>query len=139
MSISLLAVIVAAVTQFIVGAIWYMPVFGKVWGTIHGFDKISKEEQEKAQKKMLPLLGVQFLCTILIAGVFALLRQGFPAEWNVYGLAFFFWLGFILPTQIGAVLFGGTEPRWVVTKTAIMAGGALLCLLSTAFVFSILG
>jgi hypothetical protein len=138
MSFPLLAVFVAAITQFIIGAIWYMPIFGKLWGHMHGFDKLTKDEQEKAQKKMMPLMGIQFLCTVLTAGVFVLLRQGFPQDWNIYGLAFFFWLGFVLPTQIGAVLFGGTEPRFVVKKTAIMAGGALACLMGAAFVLSMM-
>ncbi len=38
MDINYIAVLVAAVAQFIFGAIWYMPLFGGMWGKIHGFD-----------------------------------------------------------------------------------------------------
>ena len=41
-----LAIILASIAEFIVGAIWYTPIFGNVWGKIHGFDpaKMSKDE-----------------------------------------------------------------------------------------------
>ena len=128
--------LVAAVAQFIFGAIWYMPIFGKMWGRIHGFDKVSKEEQIKMQKGMAPFLLAQFVFTLLTSFVFALLLNGLPVEWNIYGVGFFFWLGFILPTQVGAVIFGGTEGKWVVKKILIMAGAGLGCMLVAALVFS---
>ena len=78
---------------------------------------------------MMPLLLVQFVLVLLTAGVFELLRGGFPEEWNQYGLAFFIWLGFVFPTQVGAVIFGGTKPAWIIKKTAVMAGGSLACLM----------
>lgn len=136
--VSYAAVAVASVVQFIIGAVWYTPVFGKVWGKIHGFDKVSPAEQKKMVKQMPPLLIVQFLTTVITTFVFALLLNGFPSSWNIYGLAGFFWLGFVVPTQVGAVLFGGTEPKWVLTKIAIMAGGSLLCLEAAAAVLKMM-
>lgn len=134
MYINYLAVLVAAIVQFIIGAIWYTPIFGNLWGKIHGFDKHSPEEQAKMRTQMMPLLGAQFVVTLITTFVFALLLNGFPADWNRFGLAFFFWLGFVFPTQVGAVLFGGTDPKWIITKIAIMAGGSLACLEALAFV-----
>jgi FtsH-binding integral membrane protein len=128
MEINYIAILIASVLQFIFGALWYTPIFGKVWGRIHGFDKLPKEEQQKMMKKMAPLLGTQFLVTVVTTFVFALLLTAFPATYNVYGLALFFWLGFVVPTQVSAVIFGGTEPRWIVTKLLIMTGASLGCL-----------
>ena len=122
------AVVVASVLQFIVGAIWYMPLFGKLWGKIHGFDTQTPETKEKMKKGMMPLLAVQFVVTVVTTFVFALLLGGFPADWNIYGLAFFFWLGFVVPTQVSAVIFGGIQSQWIVPKIAVMAGGSLVCL-----------
>lgn len=135
MEINFIAVAVATLAQFIVGAIWYTALFGKMWGKIHGFELLSKEAQQTAQKQMLPLLAVQFGLTIVTSLVFALLSAGLPAEWNAYGLAGFMWLGFIMPAQVSAVLFGGTEGRWVMTKILISVGASLLCMLVTALVF----
>ena len=139
MNINILAIIVATVVQFFIGAIWYTPIFGKLWGRIHGFDHLTPEVQKEMQKGMWKLLVPQFIFTFITTFVFALLKSGFPAEWNIYGLAVFFWLGFVVPTQVAAVLFGGTDPKWVVTKIAVMAGGSLLCLLAAAHVLSIMG
>ena len=129
-----LAIIVAAVLQFIFGAVWYTPIFGKTWGAIHGFDKYSKAEQEKMQKGMMPLLAAQLIVTVVTTYVLALIYSGLSAEWHVFGAAGFIWLGFILPTQISAVIFGGTEPKWIVKKIAIMSGSALCCMMIAATV-----
>lgn len=134
MNINYIAVLVAAVAQFIFGAIWYTPIFGKLWGKIHGFDKVPPEDQKAMMKKMPPLLITQFIFTIVTTFVFALLLNGFPVEWNIYGLAGFFWLGFIVPTQVSAVIFGGTDPKWFIQKILIMAFGALGCMMIAAFV-----
>lgn len=127
MTVNYLAIFVATVLEFVFSAVWYTPIFGKTWGKIHGFDRVSPEEQKKMMAKMGPLLGMQFLMTLLTTIVLALFVAGLP-DWNVYGVAGFLWLGFVLPTQVGAVLFGGTDPKWVVTKIAIMAGASLFAL-----------
>ena len=134
MNINYVAVLVAAVAQFIFSAIWYMPIFGKMWGKIHGFDKVSPEEQKVMTKKMVPLLVVQFIITIVTSAVFALLLQHVNSDWSIYCFALAFWLGFIVPTQIAAVLFGGTNPKWFVQKILIMALGSLGCMMILAFV-----
>jgi p-aminobenzoyl-glutamate transporter AbgT len=138
MNINILAIIVATVVQFIIGAIWYTPLFGKVWGKIHGFDKHSSDVQKEMQKGMWKLLAAQFVITFVTTVVLAFLKTGLPPYWSVYGLAFFSWLGFVVPTQVAAVLFGGTEPQWVVKKILIMAGGSLLCLEAAAYILSMM-
>jgi len=54
-SINLTAVLLASVAQFILGAIWYTPLFGRMWGKIHGFDKL----KQKTQKEMQNLTDLQ--------------------------------------------------------------------------------
>lgn len=138
MHLNYTAILVATIAQFIFGAIWYMPIFGKLWGKIHGFDQVPKDKQKEMMKDMWMPLVIQFIGTTITSTVFALLLFGFPREWNIYGLGFFFWLGFIFPTQVAAVLFGGTPPKWVVTKTAVMAGASLGCMLIISFVFKLM-
>lgn len=135
MQLNYTAILIATIAQFIFGAIWYTPIFGKLWGRIHEFDKVPADKQKEMMKNMWKPLLVQLIVTFITSFVFALLLGGFPSDWNVYGLAFFFWLGFIFPTQVAAVLFGGTKPEWVITKIAIMAGAALGCMEIAAVVF----
>lgn len=134
MELNYLAILVAAVAQFVVGAFWYMPLFGNLWCKIHGIDPNSID-QKAAMRQMAPLYGLQFIGTLITTVVLALFIMGMPMEWNVFGIAGFVWLGFIFPTQLSAVMFGGTPPQWLVKKTAIMAGGALACLMAAALVF----
>lgn len=136
MHISYVALAIATVLQFIFGAIWYTPLFGKVWGRIHGFDLLSPDVQKEMQKGMAPLLMVQFVLTIVTTVIFALFVAGLPRDWNIYGIAVFIWLGFVLPTQMSAVIFGGTAPQWIVKKIAIAGGAALGCLLIAAAVLA---
>lgn len=129
------AIVLATVLQFAFGFIWYTPVFGNIWGQIHGFDQLSKEKQSEMMKKMGSLLMLQILGTIITSTVLSLFSKNFVAGWHAYGIAGFAWLGFILPTQVSAVIFGGTQQKWVVTKIAIMAFGALGCMMIAATVF----
>jgi len=136
MDLNYTLILVASVLQFIIGGIWYTPIFGKTWGKMHDFDKVAPEVQKQMMKDMWKLLVPQMLFTVVTTFVFALLLTGFPNDWNIYGLAAFFWIGFIVPTQVSGVLFGGTKPEWIVKKILIMAGGSLLCMLAAAFVLS---
>lgn len=138
MEINYIAVLAATVLQFIIGAVWYMPLFGNLWGRMHGFDTFSPEVQKEMQKGMTPLLITQFIITLATSFVLAMFLGALPASWNPYGIAGFVWLGFVLPTQISAVIFGGTKPEWVVKKIAVAGGGSLVCLMAAAGVLSFL-
>ena len=127
MQLNYLAILVATAAQFALGFVWYGPLFSKLWGKIHGFDKLPKETQQKMMKMMGPLYGAQALVTLITTVVLAIFLAYQPT-WNAYAMAGFFWIGFIVPTQVSAVLFGGTKPEWVVTKIAVMAGGSLVFL-----------
>jgi Protein of unknown function (DUF1761) len=138
MELNFVAIGVAVVAQFIIGAVWYSALFGKLWAKIHGFDALSPEAQKEAQSKMWPLLVIQFGLTIVTTVVLALLKGGLPPEWNIYGLSVFIWLGFVMPAQVSAVLFGGTEPKWIVKKIAIASGASLMCYLAAALCLQLL-
>jgi len=139
MDINYIAVLVATVVQFIIGGIWYMPLFGNIWGRMHGFEEHAPEVQAEMRRGMWKLLIVQFIVTLVTSFVFVLILNGVPYDWNRYGLIGFMWLGFVVPTQVSAVLFGGTPPQWIVKKIAIMAFGSLACLEALAFVVVLMG
>lgn len=134
MDINYIAILIASVLQFIVGAIWYTPVFGKTWARIHGVDSYSKEDRDRMMKGMGPLFAVQFFVTVITTFVLALFKDALPSAWNVWGEAAFFWLGFVVPTQVSAVIFGGTPSKWILPKIGIMAGGSFVCLMVAATV-----
>ena len=128
MNISIWGVVLATIAQFAVGMVWYTVVFGAAWGRIHGFDKLSKDEQRQMASKMGPFYGLQLIATVFTVIVLAKVIVLLPG-YSVYALAVMLWFGLVLPTQYSAVVFGGTEPKWIVQKLAIMTGGTLVCLL----------
>ncbi|CAN5206544.1 DUF1761 domain-containing protein [soil metagenome] len=137
MDINILAVIVATVLQFMAGALWYGPLFGKMWMKIHHCDGLSKEELAKMQKEIMPYYGLQFLVTLVTTVILGILIKNLP-QYSAHYLAFLLWLGFIVPTQISAIMFGNDEKKWFVQKTSIMAGAAFACVMIAATVFSMM-
>ena len=137
MTMNMWAVLAATAAMFAVGAFWYMVPFGKIWGEIHGFDKLSKKEQREAQAKMGPFYLVQLVVTIVSAWVLARLMTLLPG-YSPFTLAGLVWLGFVVPAQVSAVIFGGTEGKYIVQKSSIMAGEAVVRLMAAAWVLKTL-
>lgn len=135
MEINVLAVALATIAQFALGAVWYMPLFGNVWRDIHGFDKLTKAQQNQAQKDMMPMLGVQLVVTLMTTLILAKAIVLLP-EYSAYTLAVGAWVGFMVPVQISGVIFGGTDPKWITKKIAVMTGGSLVCVLAAAAILS---
>ena len=132
-----MAALAATVTMFVVGGAWYMGVFGKMWGEIFGYDKLSKKEQKEAQSKMGPWMLLQLVMTALSAFVLAGLASQMPNV-SLYRIVFMIWLGFIVPATVSGVVFGGTEPKWIVRKIFIQIGESLAHLLAAAWIISLI-
>lgn len=137
MEINFVAIVVASIIEFIIGAVWYMPLFGKLWRKIHGIGKVSKAEEKKMMQTMTPFLALQFLFTLVTTFVLAMFITYQPT-WNAYAMAGFFWIGFVVPTQVSAVIFGGTEGKWILPKILVMAGGSLACLEAAALIIRLM-
>lgn len=131
MELNYLGILVASILQFIFGAIWYGPLFGKLWGKIHGFDKLPKETQKKMMSEMGPYYMAQFLVTVLTTVILSLLVE---KSANGYVFAFILFMGFIFPTQLSAAMFGGVPRKWLVKKVLLQSTASLICLEIAAFV-----
>lgn len=136
MEVNVLAVLAATAAMFATGAVWYMAFFSKQWGEIHGFEKLSKKEQKEMQAQMGPYYGTQLVVTFVSAWILAFLIS-IVSTATFYELAFLLWLGFIVPTEVSSVIFGGTEGRWILSKITIAIGGSLATTLVGAWVISL--
>jgi hypothetical protein len=137
MGIDTVTVIAATVAMFVVGAGWYMGLFAKQWGEMFDFNKLSKKEQKEMQAKMAPFYGVQILVTVFSAIALTKLHVLLP-NYSIYPLAVMLWFGFVLPTQVSGVIFGGVEPKWISRRILIMTGEAITHLLVAAWVISLI-
>lgn len=135
--VNLWSVVAATVVMFAIGAFWYMVPFGKMWGKIHGFDKLSKAKQDEMQKAMAPWYGVQLLVTVISAYVLAVLIELLPDQ-SPYLIAFLVWLGFVVPTEASSQIFGGAPEGYVWHKIGISVGESLLHLLAAAWVIDLI-
>ncbi len=127
----------ASVAQFVMGAVWYTPLFGKLWGKIHGFDKLDAKTQQAMMRKMGPLFAGQFAVTVLTSVVMVAMQMLLPTI-SLSLLVALIWVGFVVPAQVGGVLFGGTKPQWMFAKMLVQAGGSLACLYVGAYVITAL-
>ena len=108
MNINFVAILVAVVANFILGFIWYTPLFGKAWAKENGFDTSVKPASGELAKGMIfMVIGNFFLAYVFANNIAAWsyvpgMDQVSPMV-SVANSAIFTWLGFYLPVDIGIV------------------------------------
>jgi hypothetical protein len=106
--INMTAVLVAVAANFILGFLWYTPLFGKAWCREHGFDGSIKPTTGELVKGMIfMVIGNFFMAYVfahnMAAWSFVPGSASMSATENILSSAGFTWLGFYLPVDIGVV------------------------------------
>src|SRR5207244_4268145 len=99
-NINILAVLVAAVLTFVLGAVWYSPVlFAKQWMAAQGYTAEKLDEMKR--KGVTRAYAVSVLCYLVTAYVMALLASYTNSTSLAQGLwlGFLCWLGFAAATR----------------------------------------
>lgn len=136
MPVNYTLVFVATIAQFILGALWYSPLlFGTWWMQISECDNLPKEELQKMQKSMMPFYGLQFVLTLFTTISFANLVPYINA-FGMYHIAFWIWLGFIMPVLIGTVIWGNTKKKFWVKQIFVMVTFQLASIMLMSWVLS---
>src|SRR3982750_529437 len=65
--VNMMAILVAVVANFILGFIWYTPLFGKVWARENGFDMTQKPKSGELAKGMIFMVIGNFLMAYVFA------------------------------------------------------------------------
>ncbi len=97
-----LAVVVAALVSFGLGALWYAVLFGKAWQRLSG----TAEVKQTAPSLIVVLIGSLLMSFVLHHAIFfanAYLKTGGVGGGLMVG--FFNWIGFIAPVTIGVVTY----------------------------------
>ncbi len=109
MHISMVAVLVAVVANFILGFLWYTPLFGKAWAKEHGIDTtVSKPPSGAIAKGMLFMVIGNFFMAYVFAHNMAAwsyvpgMKEMSPMA-SILNASIFTWLGFYLPVDLGTV------------------------------------
>jgi len=116
--ISMTAILIAVVANFIFGAVWYMPLFGRTWAREM---KMDPDGPKPPASVMIKGMAIMVIGNFLMAYVFAHnIAVWNPVTWNqpaspMWGIsyafmaAFFTWLGFFLPQDLGRIAWEGSS------------------------------
>ncbi|OHA18269.1 MAG: hypothetical protein A2664_02290 [Candidatus Taylorbacteria bacterium RIFCSPHIGHO2_01_FULL_46_22b] len=136
MEVNYVLIVVATIAQFILGGLWYSPLlFGKWWMQFMECDHLSKEELQKMQKSMMPFYGLQLLLTFFTTVSFANLVP-YISAFSIYHIAFWIWIGFIVPTQIASVVWANTKRKFWLKQIFVMVFYQLVGIMLTAWILS---
>ena len=111
--INFIAVLVAVVATFFFGFIWYTPLFGKIWAKEMGMDPTIKPNMGAMMKGMIAMVVGNFFLAYVLGHNMAAYD---PVSWGLepsvaapisiaYMAAFFTWLGFYFPVDLGSIFW----------------------------------
>jgi len=112
-----IAVIVAAIVSFIIGGIWYQPLFGKAWMAALGKTEADKEAMRKQAPKGFVAGLIGALISSFVLALF--LEYGRLANVVPSGVAgglvvgFLVWFGFLMTTTVAGAIFEGRSRKLV--------------------------
>ncbi len=133
--VNFLAVIVAAVVNFIIGFLFHGPLFGKMWMKLANITPTGNEKLSD----MVPQMVKNFLVNVLFAYVLAVFYafvstsplMGKPGACTGLIVGFFVWLGFIFTSSsLDVIWMGKSAKLWcfelVASLVSILAVGAII-------------
>lgn len=108
LGINFTAILVAVVANFVLGFIWYTPLFGKAWAKENGFDTSVKPASGELAKGMIfMVIGNFFLAYVfahnIAAWSFVPGTKEMSSTVSILNSTVFTWLGFYLPVDLSTV------------------------------------
>jgi hypothetical protein len=111
--INYIAILIAVVANFVLGFLWYTPLFGKAWGKEMGFNMEEKPPTSDMVKGMVFMVIGNFLMAYVFAHNMAVWN---PVTWGLepsaaspsveaLKAALFTWLGFYFPNDLGSTVW----------------------------------
>ncbi len=137
-TINYLAVLIASIGALGLGFLWYSPLlFGIAWMKEKG---LTQEKLNKAKEGMQKLYALTFVASLVTAYVLShvmALSQNvyrYPNLVTGFSSGFWMWLGFIMPVQLTAAIFG--DKNWKLL--AIDTGYQLASIVTMGVILGIL-
>ena len=108
LGINITAIIVATIANFILGFLWYTPLFGKAWAKEMNFDMSRKPTGGEMAKGLTFMVIGNFLMAYVLAHnnaawSFVPGTKDFTPMMTIMNATFFTWLGFYLPVDLSRV------------------------------------
>jgi hypothetical protein len=120
--INYVAVVGAAVAAFVLGSLWFGPLFGKAWMKTMGMTmedaKARMQSDPSAKGKMMRGYGIMAVTTLIMSFVLAhsiAFASAYLNDFSVWAgvlAGFWSWLGFVVPVSLGGVLWENKSWKW---------------------------
>lgn len=128
---NLLAILIVAISGFLVGGLWYGPLFGKIWQR-----EIGLSDEDVKSSNMAKIFGVTFLFSLLSAVFLGHLLAHFDTDfYRTMMISTGIALGFVAPAIGTNYLFGRKSGKLF----AIDAGYWTVFYAAMGLVFALLG
>jgi glycerol uptake facilitator-like aquaporin len=131
---AILKILLLTVVVYIIGALWFSKLFGKTWMKIHHNKDKAPEDVKKDMKGMWKLMLTEFILTFVINFTLFFIASASDTLTVALISTFIIWLGFILPTTVSNVIWGGDNRKWMIKKIAISSGYRLIAMLITVWI-----
>ncbi len=124
--INYLLVLALGIFSMVLGALWYGPLFGKVWCRLNNIDPNNKDEIKRMQKGMGLVYVIQFVLTTFM--VFVVYVYTKPAADVMSGVQGSLWLfaGIVVPVLASALMWTSEPKRHQLKRFFIQAGYLLV-------------
>ena len=108
--INFVAILIVVVANFVLGFLWYTPLFGKIWGREMGYDMNEKPKSSEMSKGMVFMIigNVLFAWVLahnMAAWTFVPGSEDIPPFQNAMMASIFTWMGFYFPVDLGSVVW----------------------------------
>ncbi|MFM2257676.1 MAG: hypothetical protein RIQ28_1523 [Pseudomonadota bacterium] len=128
---NILAILIAAASGFLVGGIWYGPLFGKAWQRAIGLS-----DNELKSANMIKIFGITFLFSLLSAVFLGHLLAHFDTDfYRTMMISTGIALGFVVPAIGTNYLYGRKSGKLF----AIDAGYWIVFYAAMGLIFGLLG
>ena len=126
------AILASAIVSMVIGSIWYGPLFGKMFREAMGMNQWSPEKQAAMKKTMGMSYALQFIASLVMFFILSMFITKL-GQWSMVGglvVAFWSWLGFVVPIKLADALWGGKMVMfWLSISNmllTLLAAGAII-------------
>lgn len=134
LSINIVAVIIAAAANFVIGFLFHGPLFGKLWMKLANIHPTGNEKFSDMVPQMIKNFIVNIVCAYVLAMFISIIASYYNNVGNVVGgmgIATWAWLGFIVTgSSIEVIWMGKSKKLWlfevIASLASFLAMGAIL-------------
>lgn len=125
MPVNYTAILACAIMAMVLSAVWYGPLFGKLWTDVVGATPADIEARKKMQQSAKPLYALQFLLVLFQAWVLAYYIQGWKDASGLVN-SLWIWAAFVMPTAASSAMWNNDSGRIKWTRFLLQAGNQLV-------------